>query len=109
MPRHGWFGFVLAADSVGAARCPVFTCIDAHRANSTAVAACLRSACYARPADQRSAIAQTSASCRSTVLPLVLLAGWEVITEKVPQYFAAFLILSGLMVGVFGVTDGLAC
>ncbi|WP_211336895.1 NADH-quinone oxidoreductase subunit M [Hydromonas duriensis] len=38
---------------------------------------------------------------------LVLLAGWEVITEKVPQYFAAFLILSGLMVGVFGVTDGL--
>ena len=29
---------------------------------------------------------------------LVLLAGWEVISEKVPQYFAAFLILSGLLV-----------
>ena len=38
---------------------------------------------------------------------LVLLAGWEVISEKVPQYFAAFLILSGLMVGVFAVTDGM--
>ena len=37
---------------------------------------------------------------------LVVLAGWEVITNKVAQYNAAFLILSGLMVGVFGVTDG---
>jgi NADH-quinone oxidoreductase subunit M len=27
--------------------------------------------------------------------------GWEVITEKVGQYMGAFLILSGLMVGVF--------
>src|SRR5512140_1014019 len=32
---------------------------------------------------------------------LVVLAGWEVIEEKVAQYYAAFLILSGLMVGVF--------
>lgn len=38
---------------------------------------------------------------------LVVLAGWEVITNKVAQYFAAFLILSGLMIGVFCVTDGL--
>ena len=38
---------------------------------------------------------------------LVLLAGWEVIQTKVPQYFAAFLILSGLMIGVFSVADGL--
>ena len=38
---------------------------------------------------------------------LVLLAGWEVIQSKVPQYFAAFLILSGLMIGVFSTADGL--
>lgn len=37
---------------------------------------------------------------------LVVLAGWEVITQKAAQYNAAFLILSGLMVGVFAVTDG---
>lgn len=38
---------------------------------------------------------------------LVVLAGWEVISQKVAQYNAAFLILSGLMIGVFGVTDGM--
>lgn len=37
----------------------------------------------------------------------VVVAAWEVITEKVAQYMAAFLILSGLMVGVFSATDGL--
>ncbi|HEX4917386.1 MAG TPA: NADH-quinone oxidoreductase subunit M [Limnobacter sp.] len=37
----------------------------------------------------------------------VVVAAWEVITEKVAQYMAAFLILSGLMVGVFAATDGL--
>jgi NADH-quinone oxidoreductase subunit M len=37
----------------------------------------------------------------------VVIAAWEVITEKVAQYMAAFLILSGLMVGVFAATDGL--
>ena len=37
---------------------------------------------------------------------LVIMAGWQVITKKVAQYNAAFLILSGLMVGVFSVTDG---
>lgn len=38
---------------------------------------------------------------------LVVLAGWEVIQKNVAQYMAAFLILSGLMVGVFSTTDGL--
>ena len=37
---------------------------------------------------------------------IVVVAGWEVITEKVAQYMAAFLILSGLMVGVFAAADG---
>jgi NADH-quinone oxidoreductase subunit M len=38
---------------------------------------------------------------------IVVVAGWEVITRKVAQYMAAFLILSGLMVGVFAALDGL--
>ena len=38
---------------------------------------------------------------------IVVIAGWEVITEKVAQYMGAFLILSGLMVGVFAAVDGL--
>ena len=38
---------------------------------------------------------------------LVVLAGWEVIQTKVAQYMAAFLILSGLMIGVFTTADGL--
>jgi NADH-quinone oxidoreductase subunit M len=38
---------------------------------------------------------------------IVILAGWEVITERVAQYNAAFLILSGLMIGVFSAADGL--
>ncbi len=38
---------------------------------------------------------------------IVVLAGWDVITERVAQYYAAFLILSGLMVGVFSAVDGL--
>ncbi|MFO1300424.1 MAG: NADH-quinone oxidoreductase subunit M [Burkholderiaceae bacterium] len=37
----------------------------------------------------------------------VVVAGWEVIEDKVAQYMAAFLILSGLMVGVFSALDGL--
>ena len=37
----------------------------------------------------------------------VVLAGWEVIEDKVAQYYAAFLILSGLLVGVFSAADGL--
>ncbi|MBJ7263350.1 MAG: NADH-quinone oxidoreductase subunit M [Burkholderiaceae bacterium] len=38
---------------------------------------------------------------------IVVVAGWEVITKNVAQYMAAFLILSGLMVGVFAALDGL--
>ena len=38
---------------------------------------------------------------------IVVLAGWEVITNRVSQYMAAFLILSGLMVGVFSALDGM--
>jgi NADH-quinone oxidoreductase subunit M len=38
---------------------------------------------------------------------IVVLAGWEVITNRIAQYFASFLILSGLMVGVFAALDGL--
>ena len=38
---------------------------------------------------------------------IVVIAGWEVITRKVNQYMAAFLILSGLMIGVFCALDGL--
>jgi NADH-quinone oxidoreductase subunit M len=36
---------------------------------------------------------------------LTVLAGWEVITERVGFYMASFLILSGLMIGVFCATD----
>ena len=38
---------------------------------------------------------------------VVVIAGWEVITRKVNQYMAAFLILSGLMIGVFCALDGI--
>ncbi|MEW6318687.1 MAG: NADH-quinone oxidoreductase subunit M, partial [Pseudomonadota bacterium] len=38
---------------------------------------------------------------------IVVIAAWEVITERVAQYMAAFLILSGLMIGVFASLDGL--
>ncbi len=38
---------------------------------------------------------------------IVVLAGWEVIEKKVAQYMASFLILSGLMVGVFAALDGM--
>jgi NADH-quinone oxidoreductase subunit M len=38
---------------------------------------------------------------------IVVLAGWEVIESRIAQYYAAFLILSGLMVGVFAAADGL--
>src|SRR5574343_658480 len=38
---------------------------------------------------------------------IVIIAAWEVITERVHQYMGAFLVLSGLMVGVFAAADGL--
>ncbi|WP_418320595.1 NADH-quinone oxidoreductase subunit M [Piscinibacter sakaiensis] len=38
---------------------------------------------------------------------IVVIAGWEVITDRVHQYMGAFLILSGIMVGVFSAVDAL--
>jgi len=38
---------------------------------------------------------------------VVVISAWEVITERVNQYMGAFLILSGLMIGVFAAVDGL--
>jgi NADH-quinone oxidoreductase subunit M len=38
---------------------------------------------------------------------VVIIAGWESITDRVAPYMAAFLILSGLMVGVFTALDGM--
>jgi NADH-quinone oxidoreductase subunit M len=37
---------------------------------------------------------------------LVVLAGWQVIKERPAQYMAAFLIMEGLMIGVFAALDG---
>jgi NADH-quinone oxidoreductase subunit M len=44
-------------------------------------------------------------NCLTTVL--VVIAGWKVIDTRVAQYMASFLILSGLMNGVFCALDGL--
>lgn len=38
---------------------------------------------------------------------VVVISAWEVITERVNQYMGAFLILSGLMIGVFCALDGM--
>ena len=38
---------------------------------------------------------------------IVVISAWEVIEKRVAQYMGAFLILSGLMIGVFCATDGL--
>ena len=38
---------------------------------------------------------------------MVVLAGWQVITDRVALYMGAFLVLSGLMVGVFAALDGI--
>ena len=38
---------------------------------------------------------------------IVVIASWESITERVNQYMGAFLILSGLMIGVFSALDGM--
>jgi len=39
--------------------------------------------------------------------PLVVLAGWRVIQLRPAQYFASFLFMEGLMIGVFVALDGL--
>ena len=43
-------------------------------------------------------------NCFTTVL--VVIAGWQVIQVRVSQYMAAFLLLSGMMNGVFCALDG---
>lgn len=39
------------------------------------------------------------------ITPLVVIAGWEVIRERVSQYLGAFLIMSGIVNGVFASLD----
>jgi NADH-quinone oxidoreductase subunit M len=39
--------------------------------------------------------------------PLVVIAGWEVIKARPAQYFASFLMLEGMMIGVFASLDAL--
>ena len=43
----------------------------------------------------------------SFITVIVVLAGWQVITQKVAQYNAGFLIMSGLMNGIFTALDGM--
>lgn len=38
---------------------------------------------------------------------IVIIASWESITTRVNQYMASFMILSGLMIGVFAALDGM--
>jgi NADH-quinone oxidoreductase subunit M len=38
---------------------------------------------------------------------IAVLAGWKAIGERVAQYYASFLIMSGLLIGVFSAVDGL--
>ena len=42
----------------------------------------------------------------SFITIMVVLAGWRVIEKKVAQYMAAFLVMSGLMNGIFCALDG---
>jgi NADH-quinone oxidoreductase subunit M len=37
---------------------------------------------------------------------LIVISGWQNVAKRVSQYFAAFLILEGLMIGVFASLDG---
>lgn len=39
--------------------------------------------------------------------PIVVLAGWKVIEKRVSQYMASFLIMSGIMIGVFAALDSI--
>ena len=41
------------------------------------------------------------------ITPLVVLSSWDVIKDRPAQYFSAFLILEGLMIGVFSALDAL--
>ncbi|MDA0681355.1 MAG: NADH-quinone oxidoreductase subunit M [Proteobacteria bacterium] len=40
------------------------------------------------------------------ITPLVIISSWDTIKSRPAQYFAAFLILEGLMIGVFSALDG---
>ena len=39
--------------------------------------------------------------------PIVVVAGWQVIEKRVAQYMASFLIMSGIMIGVFAALDAI--
>ena len=41
------------------------------------------------------------------ITPLVVIAGWDTIKTRSSQYFASFLMLEGMMVGVFCALDGI--
>ena len=41
------------------------------------------------------------------ITPLIVMSSWDVITLRPAQYFAAFLILEGLMIGVFSALDAI--
>ncbi|MBL8498677.1 NADH-quinone oxidoreductase subunit M [Nitrosomonas sp. JL21] len=41
------------------------------------------------------------------ITPLVIVAGWEVIKERVSQYMGAFLLMSGIVNGVFASLDAI--
>ena len=43
----------------------------------------------------------------SFITVLVVIAGWTVIENRIAQYFASFLFLSGIMNGVFAALDGI--
>jgi NADH-quinone oxidoreductase subunit M len=43
----------------------------------------------------------------SFITMIVVVAGWEVIEKRVAQYMASFLIMSGLMIGVFSALDAI--
>jgi len=41
------------------------------------------------------------------ITPLVIIAGWKVIDKRASQYMAAFLVMEGLMIGVFSALDSM--
>jgi NADH-quinone oxidoreductase subunit M len=43
----------------------------------------------------------------TVITVVVIIAGWEVSKERIAEYFAAFLILEGLMIGVFCALDAI--
>ncbi len=43
----------------------------------------------------------------SFITVIVVIAGWQVIQTRVAQYFGAFLIMAGLMIGVFAAMDAI--